>query len=69
MADPAATGPAKWLWIIVILLLLVVLGVWLMKPSGDGNDVVVATQPAAQSTEWAEGPAAPKVPVELPISQ
>jgi hypothetical protein len=69
MADPAATGPAKWLWIIVILLLLVVLGVWLMKPSGDGDNVVVATQPAAQSTEWAEGPAAPKVPVELPTSQ
>lgn len=69
MADSSPTGPAKWFWIAVILLLLVVLAVWLVKPSGESNDVVVATQPAAQSTEWAEEPAGPKVPVELPTSQ
>lgn len=69
MSDPVreTKTAGKWLWPVVVTLLVIGALFWFAKPLGEPEKVGTA-KPAAQSTEWAEEPKGPAVPVTLPTT-
>lgn len=67
MTEPGGeTRPmAKWLWIILIILLFILAILWFADPFGKTADVEPAP-PQPPSTEWTEAPEGKGVDVTLP---
>jgi hypothetical protein len=57
----------KWLWPVIATLFVIGALFWFAKPLGESQKVGI-TKPAVQSTEWAEEPEGPAVPVTLPTT-
>jgi hypothetical protein len=69
MNDPVheTRSTGKWLWPVVVILIVIGALFWFAKPLGEPEKVGTA-EPVAQSTEWTEVPAGPAVPVTLPTT-
>jgi hypothetical protein len=69
MNDPVrkTRTASKWLWPVVVALFVIGALYWFAKPLGEPEKVLTA-KPVAQSTEWAEDPEGPAVPVTLPTT-
>lgn len=69
MSDPVrkTKTAGKWLWPVVMTLFVIAALFWFAKPLGEPEKIGSA-KPVAQSTEWAEEPEGPAVPVTLPTT-
>lgn len=61
MADPDTPGRARWLWLLIALVLVAAAIVWLMRPPGQA-----VTRTLVPSGPFVVKPSAPAVPVTLP---
>lgn len=59
MADPTSPGGLRWLWLLIILLLVVAAIVWLTRPPKQARTMVPAPPFVVE-------PSGPAVPVTLP---
>ena len=69
MSDPVreTKTASRWLWLVAAALLVIGALFWFAKPLSKPDKVAIA-KPVAQSTEWAEEPKGPAVPVTLPTT-
>jgi hypothetical protein len=69
MNDPVreTKSAGKWLWLVALVVVVIGSLFWFAQPLGE-SEGDEAAKPVAQSTEWAEEPEGPAVPVTLPTT-